>query len=178
MDEVHDGFENFHVSGTAADVAAQIVAHGFFRRVVISRKHRLDGQDHSGGAEPALQRAMGDERTLHGVELPALRQPFDRGDFALVRVRAQGGAARGGIAVEQDGTSAADLHVAGSFGALQVKAVAQYVYQHFARLDFDARVRAIELEVYAHQWNFLVDVAHDMHALIARPASTETRWRL
>src|SRR5688500_2115774 len=71
-------FEDLRVAGTAAQVARQADANlgvSGLRRTIAKTDR---GEDHAWRADAALRAAMSDEGFLHGVQLLAAGDPFDR----------------------------------------------------------------------------------------------------
>ncbi len=96
----------------------------------------LDGHDHAGGAEAALEAVFVPEGFLHGVELAVGGEAFDGGDAAAIGLDREQGAGFDGAAFEHDGAGAADGSFAADVGAGEAGDVAEVMDEEQARLDF------------------------------------------
>ena len=120
-----DGVHDLPVAGAAAEVAAQVVHHVGLgrRRLLVEQRH--GGQQHAGRAEPALHRAVIDERLLERMEGIGVAEALHREHLAAVGLDGEVGAGADRRAVDEHRAGAADLEVAGALGALQVEPVAE-----------------------------------------------------
>ena len=85
-------------------------------------------------AEAALRDLLVDPRLLQRMELPLLREPFERRDLAL-HARGRRDARAHGGAVDDDGARAALAQPTAEPRALQAEVVAKDVQQRRRRID-------------------------------------------
>ena len=107
-----DGSEDSHVRRAAADVAAQAVLDRLAIRLRRFVQQRSRPHDEAGNAVAALAGVVVDERLLHGVELPILRQAFDRRDLVSDGIDGQHHATVDAAAVDEHRARAARAAVA------------------------------------------------------------------
>src|SRR5262249_11485073 len=72
-----DRLDDLLVARAAAETSPQEMRHLLGRRVGLFVEQRLRREQHPRGAEPALQRAVLDERRLERVKRPRDTQPLD-----------------------------------------------------------------------------------------------------
>ena len=104
MERVLDGA----VAGAAADIAFQRCAEILPLRLV----QRRAGQDHAGGAEPALKRLRVEKRLLHRVHAALGSEAFDGGDGMALGAKRRDQAGVHRLAVEQHRAGAAVAGIA------------------------------------------------------------------
>ena len=108
------------------------------------QRHRR--QDHSRRADAALRSAVRDERFLHRVQLPAVRNAFDRRQRRALHLQDRRQAAVDQLAVEEHRARAALPLAAAFLGAGQVQLLAQHVEQPRHRVGLDADGLAVDGE--------------------------------
>jgi hypothetical protein len=128
------GIDDVLISGAAAEVPLERVAHLRLRRAGIRGEQVGRAHDHPGRAEAALKAVLLPERRLQRVHRPIGRQRFDRGDLMTFGLHGQHGAALHGLAVEVYGAGAALAGIAADMGAGQVELVADHVAEQGAGL--------------------------------------------
>src|SRR5262245_28148520 len=79
--------ENILVAGAAAAISSDSLADVLLRRILLAAQQVERGEQHAGRAVSALQSVMLGKGLLHGMQLAILLQAFNRGDFALVRLK-------------------------------------------------------------------------------------------
>src|SRR6266699_1656730 len=82
LDRLHDVV----VTRASTQVALELVADQLLRRLGVALEHLVDGHDHPGGAEAALQPVLLPEPHLDRMELAILRQTLDGHDVRAVRL--------------------------------------------------------------------------------------------
>src|SRR5262249_60043322 len=123
---VQHGLDDVVVTGAAADIALELVAHGRLVELAAIAMDNVDrGHDHARGAEAALQPVIVAERRLHRVQVVALGNAFDRGDARSRGLSGQHGAGFYRLAIDVNDTGAALAGVAADMGASQVQMIAQ-----------------------------------------------------
>ena len=107
-----------------------------------------DGPDHHpGDAVPALRRLLLDERTLHGVQPPLLREALNGDDLAPDERLDGGRAGRRGDAVDEHGAGVALLEPAAELCRLQAEIVTQREQQWRLRVAVDSLPPAVDVEL-------------------------------
>ena len=124
---VHDCLDNTVITGAAADVSRQHVAHLFPARIRRGLEEVLSRHQDTRRAEPALQRMMPAERFLKRTERFAVGQPFHGLYLAALRLQCILRAAALRASVDDDGTGTAHPVLTPHMGAVQPKLVAQEV---------------------------------------------------
>jgi hypothetical protein len=119
------GIHDVLVPGATAEVAFQTVPDFFFRRIRIAVKNLLGSHDHAWRAESALESVLIPESFLDAVKLSIRGQALNRRDIRSVRLDREHRAALDGLAVEFDGTCAAQ----GGFAAYVRSGQAEYFTQ-------------------------------------------------
>src|SRR5262249_2740553 len=76
--------KNFHIAGTAAEIAGEARADLGFGRVTIAREKVNRGKNHSGSADAALCAAVREKRLLHGVKMAGRCDAFDRSNVCTI----------------------------------------------------------------------------------------------
>src|ERR671924_870487 len=177
-----EGGEDPAVPGAAAQVARDGLAQGELVSVRPAVQQVVDGDDHSGDAEAALDSALLHEGPLDVGQLALGAQPFDRADLAADRVGGQDAAGGDQDPVQHERAGAALALLAGVLGARQAEPLAQHVQQALADPGVgDVEVLAVDVEPVAV--GGLVGAggglgAHAARLLCsARVATTWTAWR-
>src|SRR2546430_1471978 len=98
-------------------------------------EQRHGRHDHSGRAEPALERVRLVERRLDRVQLVTLRQTFDRRDLRPVRLRREHRARLHRFPVDEHGARAARRRVASDLRAREADDLSEVLHEQQARLD-------------------------------------------
>src|SRR5437762_3951511 len=130
-----DGIDDVRVAGAAAQVPAQsfgnlLAARDGARRQQVDARH-----DHARRAVAALQAMTIPESLLHRMQMTGARQAFDGGDVGAVRLHGEHRARLHGLAVDEDGTGAADARLAANVRSGQAARIAQIVHEQDTRLD-------------------------------------------
>ena len=117
-----DRVDDLVVAGAAADVAGDRFFDVFRRRFGGSVEQRFHGNDVARRAIAALHRAGVDERLLHGMQLIAVGQAFDRRDLRADGVGGHGHAGVDRHAVVNDRAGAALTGIAAKLAAFHFQA--------------------------------------------------------
>jgi hypothetical protein len=102
--------------------------------------------DHASSAITALERPSLKKCFLHWVQLPSLRQPFDRQHCLLVRVPDSRHAGGNTFAVDQDGAGAALAFATAVFRAREIKVLTQDFEQRTIGISSDSSGLAVNRE--------------------------------
>jgi hypothetical protein len=123
-----DGFDDLHVTGAPAQVATQGLLDVIDRGIRVCVQQRLGGHDHSGRAEPALDRTGQDERLLNEMRVVRRAEPLHRDDLGTLQVSHPRQAGMHRFAVDHQRAGAAlALAVAGLLGSGQPQVLPQQV---------------------------------------------------
>ena len=90
---------------------------------------------------------MGDERLLHGVQLVAVCETFDRSDALALRLDREHQAGSYRVIVEDHGACTADAVLATDMRPGQPAFVADDIGQRLSRLDPDRMVMPVDVEL-------------------------------
>ncbi len=112
-----DGFNYLGVAGAAAEVAGDGFSDLGFGRGGVMIKESSGAQDHSGGAETALDGSIVEEGLLEGGESIFRSDSFYGGYLAAFTLSGQNQAGVDRPAVKDDGAGAAFTDSAAFFGA-------------------------------------------------------------
>src|SRR5438552_7526988 len=130
-----DGIDDVRVAGAAAQVPAQsfgnlLAARDGARRQQVNARH-----DHARRAVAALQAMTIPESLLQRMQMTVARQAFDGGDVGAVRLHGEHRARLHRLAVDEDGTGAANARLAANVRPGQTARIAQIVHEQDTRLD-------------------------------------------
>ena len=115
-------------------------------------QQRFGRQNHSRRAEAALESELIEKSLLQRVQaLGAIRESFDCGDALIARFVRKVGACADREIVDEHGTSAANLSLAGELHSREPAARPQHFGERFARFDLQGFRFAIQLECYLHR---------------------------
>ena len=123
-----DGLLDAHITGAAADVAADGLLHILAGGVQVLIQQALGADHHAGDAEAALHRA-GLAEGVHVNRALALGQAFHGGDVLAVQLFGGEHAGLGLLAVHQDGAGAAGALAAAVLHAGQPQVLPQVLQQ-------------------------------------------------
>jgi len=131
--------DDLRIACAAAELAVQRLDNLRRRRVRHAVEQRLGGQQHGRRAEAALDRTVGDERRLEGVQRVRRAEALDGQHLAACDLTHGRQARAHGQTIEQDGACAAlALVVAALLRAGEAQRTAQHVEQGRGRVDCDA----------------------------------------
>src|SRR5688572_24883785 len=147
---VEHRLDDLVVTGAAAEVARQPVAHLFFSRIVVAFQQRLRRDQHARRADAALERGVLEELALERVQLVAVGHALDRLNRLAVQLGAKHQARAHQPAVHRHAARAAIAGRAAFLGAGQVQLVAQDLEQRLARLAQKLDVVAVQLRLYVY----------------------------
>src|SRR6266849_5034174 len=146
-----DRFHDVVVAGAAAQVALELVADLLLRGFRVALEHLVDGHDHAGRAEAALQTVLLPEALLDRVQLAVLGEPFDRHDVGAVGLDGEHVARLHRLAVHDDRAGAALARVAAHVGPGQPDVLSDVVDEQQARLDLVGDRLAVDRHLH---WQF------------------------
>ena len=110
----------------------------------VREQQRFCRQDHSGGAEAALEGTKFKESFLDWVEVVPVAKAFDCHDIGAIGVDGQHRAATYGVVAHQNSTGTASLHIAGAFDAAQILRIPQKIDEQCVGFDQCVGFFAIE----------------------------------
>ena len=142
--ELGDGLEDAPVAGAAAEIAGQSVLDLLLAAELALLEQRVDGQEHAGRAEAALQRGVTGESVLQPGELRPFGEAFDRRHVLSVGIRGQVAARADGKPVHEHRACAAHLHVARALGAGQPERVPEEIEQQLLRREVADDLAAVD----------------------------------
>ena len=96
---------------------------------------RLGRHDHAGRAEAALDRDLFYKGALDRIQLPALRQSFDRKNMAALQLCGKGQAGVNRLSVHDDGAGTAFTFRAPLFYAGEVQLISEDIVMTFLSLQ-------------------------------------------
>ena len=143
-----DGFDDPDIAGASAEVSSKRMLDFFRTGIRIQVEQRLGGQDHPGGAEPALDRSGEHEGFLDQVGVVGCAQPLDRDDVGPFEVHDLDEARSNRFSVYDDGARAAlSLAVARLLRAREAIHFPEEVEKYQVRIGYHLPRSAIHLQV-------------------------------
>src|SRR6266508_539597 len=130
---VEHRIDDLVITGTAAEIAREPVAHFFFRRIGIALEQRTRGDEYSGRAVAALQCRVLEEFSLQRMELGAGGHAFDGLDRFAFSFDAQHEARAGETSVYRHAARAAVAGAAAFLSTGETELVAQHIEQALLR---------------------------------------------
>src|SRR5262245_31167413 len=147
-----DGRNDILITGTAAQIPAQVLANLCFGGRGILDEKRIDGQQETRCAKTALKAHRFQKSLLNRMECLAIlrqsHQPLDGQDLSSICLHGEEQTRTDALAVEQDGTTAADSLLAAEMSSGKPKMVAQEVSQRQTRLHKSVTLFAVDGQLY------------------------------
>ena len=140
------GLNDADITGAAAKVAGERRTDTRLIAVGLGGEQCVGGHQHARRAETALQSVMTAERSLQRRQRVAVGKTFDRFDAGAVSLHSKHQAAARRLAVDNNGTGAADTVFAANMAAGETKFVTQAVNQRQAWFDIDVVRLPVNLE--------------------------------
>src|SRR5260221_264240 len=125
----HHRVNDFRVTRTAAQIPGEPLPHLVRAQACGALEESVSRQQHARRADPALRRAVLDERVLQGRQPATISQSLDCGDLAALNLASGDQTTVHDLAVDQHGAGAALTFAAPFFGAREVEVLSQYVKQ-------------------------------------------------
>src|SRR5215813_8736439 len=163
-DRAAHGLDDVLIAGAAAQIGRQKIENIVVREVGVGLQ-RIHGQhQETRGAEPALKRVVLDECTLHGMQLIAIGEAFDRANALALGLDREHQAGSDRLVIEDHGTCPAYAVLTPDMRAGQSTFVTDDIDKCPSRLDPNGIVMAVDVELE------LELVTHRMHSP-TRPAT-------
>ncbi len=131
-----DGIDDVLITGTAAQIAGNRLAHFAIAQRPARAQQRIGGHQKTRRAEAALQGVILFERLLQRAQRIFIRQRFHRGDFRPVGLHRQHQARAHRRAVVLHRAAAAHAMLAADMGAGQRQLMAQKIGETLPAVDF------------------------------------------
>src|SRR3954453_21177843 len=141
------GLDDVLIARAATEVRRQNLENLLVRQFGIGLQRVYRKHQEAGRAEAALERMMGDEGLLHGVQFVAVGETFDRSDALALRLDREHQAGSYRIIVEDHRARAADAVLATDMRPGQPAFVADDIGERFSRLDPDRMVMPVDVEL-------------------------------
>jgi hypothetical protein len=147
-----DGPEYPEISRAPAQIAAHVRDDLFVACTRVLIQQRFGRQNHPRRAEAALESELIEKSLLQRVQAAgAIRESFDCGDALIAGFIRKVSACADWEIVDEHGTSAANLSLAGELHSREPAARPQNLCKRLSRFDLQGLRFAIQLECYLHR---------------------------
>src|SRR5215467_9484326 len=168
-DRAAHGLDDVLIAGAAAQIGRQKIENIVVREVGVGLQ-RIHGQhQETRGAEPALKRVVLDECTLHGMQLIAIGEAFDRANALALGLDREHQAGSDRLVIEDHGTCPAYAVLTPDMRAGQSTFVTDDIDKCPSRLDPNGIVMAVDVELE------LELVTHRMHSVASKAEARAIR---
>lgn len=147
MRDCQDRLHDWLVTGAAAEMAGQHLAHLVLARLQMLGEELRCGDKDAGRTETALQGMVTTEGFLQIIELAAgIGQSLNRDDRCALDLRGEQQTRAHGATIDQDGAGATDAVLAPDMGSGLMQHMTQQIRDLHARLGLRRHAPAVERE--------------------------------
>src|SRR6267378_2402125 len=145
----HHRVNDFRITRTAAQIPGEPLPHLVRAQAYGALEESVSRQQHARRADPALRRAVLDERVLQGRQPATISQSLDRRDLAALDLAYRYQATVHDLAIDQHGAGAALTFAAPFFGAGRSEVFAQHIEQAPRSRTLERHGAAVQREAHA-----------------------------